>query len=60
MKPEQSATFGQQSHMGKASEVAEIATSSYVFLAFQDVSLYIGQCLYRNSNSSHAHVFVVN
>jgi len=33
--------------MGKASEVAEIAPS-YVFLAFQDVSLYIGQCLYPN------------
>jgi hypothetical protein len=59
MKPEQPATFGQQSHMGKASEVAEIAPS-YVFLAFQDVSLYIGQCLYPNSNSSHVYVFVVN
>jgi hypothetical protein len=52
-------TFGQQSHIGKASEVVEIAPS-YVFLAFLNVSLYIGQGLYPNSNSSHVHVFVVN
>ncbi len=56
MKPEQSATFGQQSPMGRAGEPAEIAPS-YVFLASDDSSLYTGQCLHPNGKSSNAQVF---
>jgi NAD(P)-dependent dehydrogenase (short-subunit alcohol dehydrogenase family) len=46
-KPEQSASFGQQTPMGRAGEPDDIAPS-YVFLASDDSSLFTGQCLHPN------------
>ncbi len=57
-KPEQSASFGQQTPMGRAGEPDDIAPS-YVFLASDDSSLFTGQCLHPNGEASYTICFFV-